>query len=94
MLGQPSLPLLDTRALNRATLQRQWLLKRRAATIPKAIEHLVGLQAQTANPPYLALWARLEGFEFSALTRLIEQRRIVRCALMRSTLPSSAHATC
>ena len=86
MLGQPSLPLLDTRALNRATLQRQWLLKRRAATIPKAIEHLVGLQAQTANPPYLALWARLEGFEFGALTRLIEQRRIVRCALMRSTL--------
>ena len=78
--------LLDTRALNRATLQRQWLLQRRAATISKAVEHLVGLQAQTANPPYLALWARLEGFEFGALTRLIEQRRIVRCAMMRSTL--------
>ena len=86
MPGRPLPPLLDTRALNRATLQRQWLLQRRTATIPKAIEHLVGLQAQTANPPYLALWARLEGFDFGALTRLIEQRRIVRCAMMRSTL--------
>ena len=86
MPSHPSPALLDTRALNRATLQRQWLLQRRAATIPKTVEHLVGLQAQTANPPYLALWARLEGFEFGALTRLIEQRRIVRCAMMRSTL--------
>jgi len=86
MPSHPSPALLDTRALNRATLQRQWLLQRRVATIPNAVEHLVGLQAQTANPPYLALWARLEGFEFGALTRLIEQRRIVRCAMMRSTL--------
>lgn len=86
MPRHPSPALLDTRALNRATLQRQWLLQRRVATIPRAIEHLVGLQAQTANPPYLALWARLEGFEFGALTRLIEQRRIVRCALLRGTL--------
>ena len=86
MPRHPSPALLDTRALNRATLQRQWLLQRRAATIPRAVEHLVGLQAQTANPPYLALWARLEGFEFGALTRLIEQRRIVRCTMMRGTL--------
>ncbi len=86
MPRHPPPALLDTRTLNRATLQRQWLLRRRVATIPKALEHLVGLQAQTANPPYLALWARLEGFEFGALTRLIEQRRIVRCAMMRSTL--------
>jgi hypothetical protein len=86
MPGRPQPPLVDTRALNRATLQRQWLLQRRVTTIPKAVEHLVGLQAQTANPPYLALSARLEDFEFSALTRLIEQRRIVRCALLRSTL--------
>ncbi|HKX43360.1 MAG TPA: winged helix DNA-binding domain-containing protein [Burkholderiaceae bacterium] len=81
-----SIPTLSARALNRATLQRQWLLQRRAATIVKALEHLVGLQAQAPNPPYLALWARLAGFSFGALTALIVQRRIVRCALMRSTL--------
>ena len=81
-----SIPTLDTRALNRATLQRQWLLRRRAATLTNAVEHLVGLQAQAPNPPYLALWARIEGFEPVKLTELIEQRRIVRCALMRSTL--------
>jgi len=86
MPAEPTPKTLSTRALNRATLQRQWLLQRRAATPAVAIEHLVGLQAQHANAPYLALWSRLAGFELAALTRLIEQRRVVRCALLRSTL--------
>ena len=80
------IPTLSAQALNRATLQRQWLLQRRKASIVGAVEHLVGLQAQAPNPPYLALWARVEGFDFGALTKLIATRRIVRCALMRSTL--------
>ena len=77
---------LTLRALNRATLARQLLLRRWVLSPVQAIERLAGLQAQAPNPPYLALWARIEGFEPVKLTTLIEQRRIVRCALMRSTL--------
>ena len=54
--------------------------------IPAAIEHLVGLQAQAAEPPYVGLWTRLEGFAFEDLSRLMIERRVVRSALMRGTL--------
>jgi hypothetical protein len=80
------LEVLGVRALNRALLERQWLLSRQKRPIPAAIEHLVGLQAQAPNPPYLGLWTRLEGFRLDALTRLIHDRKVVRCAMMRSTL--------
>jgi hypothetical protein len=77
---------LSPRALNRALLARQWLLRRRRASATKAIEHLVGLQAQNTLPPYLALWSRLEGFEKQRLSALLRGRKAVRLALMRSTL--------
>ena len=78
--------VLGVRALNRALLERQWLLRRQKRPIPAAIEHLVGLQAQAPNPPYIGLWTRLDGFRLDALTRLIHERRVVRCAMMRGTL--------
>ena len=40
------MPVLSQRALNRALLARQWLLKRQKAKPIDAVEHLVGLQAQ------------------------------------------------
>jgi winged helix DNA-binding protein len=78
--------ILSQRALNRATLARQMLLRRHETPILKALEHLVGLQAQAADPPYIGLWTRLEGFAFKDLSRLMIERKVVRTALMRGTL--------
>lgn len=77
---------LTTRALNRATLARQWLIGRQRRTPLEAIEHLVGLQAQAPNPPYYGLWTRLAEFRHDDLTTLLTERRVVRAACQRSTL--------
>lgn len=79
--------VLTERALNRALLARQMLLARAAPMgISAAVERLAGLQTQAPNPPYVGLWSRVAGFERSALERALAQRRVVRLALMRSTL--------
>ncbi len=44
------------------------------------------MQAQAPNPPYIGLWARVEGFHFKDLSQLILGRKVVRVALMRSTI--------
>lgn len=62
------------------------LLRRRKLPAIEAIGHLVGLQAQAPNPPYIGLWTRLEDFHPDELARLILDRRAVRIALMRNTV--------
>lgn len=78
--------LLTTRSLNRALLARQMLVRRAQLPALDLIEHLVGLQAQVPNPPYIGLWTRLDAFDHAELSRLIQERRAVRIALMRSTI--------
>jgi len=78
--------VLTERALNRALLARQMLLARAPIGLAAAVERLAGLQSQSPNPPYIGLWSRLARFERSMLERALAQRRLVRLALMRSTL--------
>ncbi len=77
---------LTRRQLNRATLARQLLLHRSAMSTIEAVHHLVGLQAQVPNNPYLALWSRLDGFAPEGLGQLLLDRRVVRIVVMRATL--------
>jgi hypothetical protein len=78
--------VLGLRALNRATLERQFLLRKAKLTALEAIERLGGLQAQAPFPPYFGLRARLAGFRPEQLSRLIEEREVVRIVLMRGTV--------
>ncbi|MEU6310897.1 winged helix DNA-binding domain-containing protein [Streptomyces sp. NPDC047014] len=81
-----SYPLLGVRALNRATLARQLLLRRAGMSARDAVGHLLGLQAQNVKPPYFQLHARLEGFRPAELAGLMEAREVVRMVTMRSTI--------
>ena len=77
---------LDHRSLNRALLARQLLLERHDRTAAATIEHLVGMQGQAPNLPYIGLWARLRRFKTDALSRMVERREAVRISLMRNTI--------
>jgi hypothetical protein len=78
--------VLTLRELNRATLDRQMLLERQAIPALDAVERLAGLQAQVPSPPYVGMWTRLKDFRREELTRLMEERQVVRATLMRATL--------
>ncbi len=78
--------VLGLRALNRALLERQLLASRQKMSVSKALERLVGMQAQVPDAPYFGLWSRLVDFRTDDLTQLIERRAAVRLALMRSTI--------
>ena len=78
--------VLSRRAINRATLDRQMLLRRADRSAADAIEHLVGMQAQAPRAPFVGLWTRLADFRHEDLSQLVTSRDAVRAALMRRTL--------
>jgi len=78
--------VLSTRELNRALLARQLLLERSSLPLTRAIERVGGLQTQYAPSAYVALWSRLRDFRREALTKALEQRRVVQATLMRVTI--------
>ncbi|WP_316740556.1 winged helix DNA-binding domain-containing protein [Streptomyces sp. MK7] len=90
----PTAPVLGVRALNRATLARQLLLRRSALDAGAAVRHLVGLQAQNVRPPYYALAARLDGFAPEELSRLMAGREVARIVTLRSTIHTHTADDC
>ncbi|WP_017601966.1 winged helix DNA-binding domain-containing protein [Nocardiopsis lucentensis] len=77
---------LTRRALNRATLARQFLLRRVDLPVTEVVTRLAGLQAQTTHTWYVGLQNRIEGFDPHAVGRMLTDGELVRVTLMRSTL--------
>ncbi|MBT2364215.1 AlkZ family DNA glycosylase [Streptomyces sp. ISL-10] len=97
MATKTTYPRLGTRALNRATLERQLLLRRAprsAMSAGDAVRHLVGLQAQNVKPPYYALAARLADFDPEELSTAMADRRVARMVTMRSTIHTHTADDC
>jgi hypothetical protein len=82
--GQASERQLTARELNRATLARQMLLEREAVSLTEAMERVASLPAEAPNSPYIGLWTRLPQFPREDLTRLMEERQVVRATMMRA----------
>ncbi|MEU4540849.1 winged helix DNA-binding domain-containing protein [Streptosporangium sp. NPDC023825] len=76
---------LTRRGLNRATLERQLLLRRTRLPTLAVVERLVGLQAQDPDPPYIGLWSRIDAFRIDDLTRALHRREVVRATMFRGT---------
>jgi Winged helix DNA-binding domain len=78
--------VLTLRELNRATLARQLLLKRKRLSPTAMIEHLVGMQAQWPQAPYVGIWTRATSFRRESLERELASGAVVKATLMRQTL--------
>jgi hypothetical protein len=91
--GAPA-QVLGVRALNRATLARQSLLRRERRSVLEVVGHLLGLQAQNVRPPYYALAARLDGFAPAELSAAMAERAAVRIVTMRSTIHTHTADDC
>ncbi|MGZ3146506.1 winged helix DNA-binding domain-containing protein [Lentzea chajnantorensis] len=74
------------RQLNRATLDRQLLLRREPVDVPSAVERVVAIQAQEPASPYLALWNRVAGFDPADLDAAFAGGTVRKATLMRITL--------
>jgi hypothetical protein len=77
---------LTLRELNRTLLARQLLVERRRMSVAQMVERLVALQAQYAPSPYVALWARIEGFRKEQLTKALIGGSVVKAGSVRTTL--------
>ena len=86
-LTQAGPRVLERRALNRALLERQMLLRRRRVEALDAVEQLVAMQAQVPRDPYVALWSRLDRFRPERLAEPIADRRAVRMGLAAGDAP-------
>ncbi|WP_280273351.1 winged helix DNA-binding domain-containing protein [Nocardia wallacei] len=77
---------LSRRALNRTLLTRQFLTERVTMPALEVIRHLVAVQGQEPNWPYVGLWTRLRGFRHDELEGLLRDRKVVRSTMIRRTV--------
>lgn len=66
-------------------LHRQLLVERAVRPATDVVTHLVAMQAQEPNWPYVGLWSRIAGFAHDDLTGPLADNRIVRGSLLRAT---------
>ncbi|MFG3442264.1 winged helix DNA-binding domain-containing protein [Nonomuraea sp. NPDC047897] len=78
--------ILTQRTLNRTLLDRQFLLDRTSRPPLDVIRHLVAVQGQEPNWPYVGLWTRVHGFRHEHLETLIHDRGVVRSTAIRRTV--------
>ena len=81
---------LTRRQLNRATLERQLLLRRETLDVVEAVRRITAIQAQEPASPYIALWNRLDPFDPADLDRAFDRHDIVKGSMMRITLHAVA----
>lgn len=77
--------VLTDRTLNRTLLHRQLLTRRSTETALSVIEHLIAVQGQEPNWPFVGLWTRMAEFEQAELTALLESHAVVRSTSIRVT---------
>lgn len=85
---------LSRRQLNRTLLRRQFLDVLSALPVTDAVERVAGMQAQVPKDPYIGLLARMQLLRPGDLGNEIAERRLVRVALMRSTIHLVTAADC
>jgi hypothetical protein len=76
---------VSLRQLNRTYLQRQLLLRPDPRPVQEVVAHLVAVQAQEVDAPYVGLWTRMAGFRHEQLTDALTDRLVVRGGLLRGT---------
>lgn len=79
------MPVISQLTLNRTLLQRQFLTERTGRAPIEVVGHLVALQGQEPDAPYIGLWTRIPGFRHDDLTSLLHDRSLVRAKLLRNT---------
>lgn len=88
--------ILTRRQLNRTYLQRQLLTTPDTAPDPRPVDevvaHLVAVQAQEVDAPYVGLWTRMRGLRHEQLTEALGDGRVVRGGLLRRTQHLTAGA--
>lgn len=77
---------LSLRELNRTLLVRQRLAERVDDAPLEVIRHLVAVQGQDPNWPYVGLWARVNGFRHADLEELLRAQKVVRSTMIRRTM--------
>lgn len=82
--------VLTREELTAALAARQHLIERARLDPADAIRRLTPLQGQHPPSPHIALAARLQDFTQADLERAIDDRRVLKCTIMRMTLHVAA----